>query len=36
MVTRFEKNKKKRGDMSAGHGRIGKHHKHPGRSRRSW
>ena len=30
MATRFKKNRKKRGHVSAGHGRIGKHRKHPG------
>ncbi|KAK7354003.1 hypothetical protein VNO80_19459 [Phaseolus coccineus] len=30
MTTRFKKNRKKRGHVSAGHGRIGKHRKHPG------
>merc|ERR1711977_485057 len=30
MPTRFHKNRKKRGHVSAGHGRIGKHRKHPG------
>mmetsp|Transcript_4565 Transcript_4565/g.6850 ORF Transcript_4565/g.6850 Transcript_4565/m.6850 type:complete len:151 (+) Transcript_4565:75-527(+) len=30
MVTRFKKNRKKRGHVSAGHGRVGKHRKHPG------
>ncbi|KAH7679941.1 large subunit ribosomal protein L27Ae protein [Dioscorea alata] len=30
MTTRFRKNRKKRGHVSAGHGRIGKHRKHPG------
>merc|ERR1711862_240257 len=30
MPTRFSKNRKKRGHVSAGHGRIGKHRKHPG------
>ena len=30
MTTRLKKNRKKRGDVSAGHGRIGKHRKHPG------
>ncbi|KAK2389676.1 60S ribosomal protein L27a [Trifolium repens] len=29
MKTRFKKNRKKRGHVSAGHGRIGKHRKHP-------
>ncbi|KAF2288517.1 hypothetical protein GH714_008110 [Hevea brasiliensis] len=29
MTTRFKKNRKKRGHVSAGHGRIGKHRKHP-------
>ncbi|KAJ3065668.1 60S ribosomal protein L28, partial [Quaeritorhiza haematococci] len=29
-TTRFKKNRKKRGHVSAGHGRIGKHRKHPG------
>lgn len=28
--TRLHKNRKKRGHVSAGHGRIGKHRKHPG------
>ncbi len=28
--TGFKKNRKKRGHVSAGHGRIGKHRKHPG------
>ncbi|CAM9667829.1 unnamed protein product [Chrysoparadoxa australica] len=28
--TRHHKNRKKRGHVSAGHGRIGKHRKHPG------
>jgi len=28
MTTRFKKNRKKRGHVSAGHGRIGKHRKH--------
>ncbi|KAJ2759647.1 60S ribosomal protein L28 [Coemansia nantahalensis] len=28
--TRFHHNRKKRGHVSAGHGRIGKHRKHPG------
>ena len=28
--TRFHKNRKKRGHVSAGHGRVGKHRKHPG------
>ncbi|GFP82659.1 60S ribosomal protein l27a-3 [Phtheirospermum japonicum] len=38
MTTRFKKNRKKRGHVSAGHGRIGKHRKHPGgpRKRRCW
>jgi hypothetical protein len=27
--TRFSKNRKKRGHVSAGHGRVGKHRKHP-------
>ncbi|GAV64599.1 Ribosomal_L18e domain-containing protein [Cephalotus follicularis] len=30
MTTRLKKNRKKRGHVSAGHGRIGKHRKHPG------
>ncbi|KAI8056816.1 putative 60S ribosomal protein L27A [Syncephalis plumigaleata] len=30
MPTRFKKNRKSRGHVSAGHGRIGKHRKHPG------
>jgi large subunit ribosomal protein L27Ae len=30
MPTRDSKNRKKRGHVSAGHGRIGKHRKHPG------
>jgi len=30
MPTRLSKNRKKRGDVCAGHGRIGKHRKHPG------
>eukprot|EP01091_Cochliopodium_minus_P007495 TRINITY_DN17383_c2_g1_i1.p1 TRINITY_DN17383_c2_g1~~TRINITY_DN17383_c2_g1_i1.p1 ORF type:complete len:148 (-),score=19.17 TRINITY_DN17383_c2_g1_i1:59-502(-) len=30
MPTRFSKNRKKRGKVSAGHGRIGKHRKHEG------
>ena len=30
MPTRAHKNRKKRGHVSAGHGRIGKHRKHPG------
>lgn len=30
MTTRLHKNRKKRGHVSAGHGRIGKHRKHPG------
>merc|ERR1711939_507535 len=30
MPTRTHKNRKKRGHVSAGHGRIGKHRKHPG------
>jgi len=29
MPTRFHKNRKKRGHVSAGHGRVGKHRKHP-------
>merc|ERR1712083_782201 len=29
MTTRFRKNRKKRGHVSAGHGRIGKHRKRP-------
>ncbi|GFZ12007.1 ribosomal protein L18e/L15 superfamily protein [Actinidia rufa] len=37
MTTRFRKNRKKRGHVSAGHGRIGKHRKHPGgRGKRRW
>ncbi|KAG0175246.1 60S ribosomal protein L28 [Apophysomyces sp. BC1015] len=28
--TRFHHNRKKRGHVSAGHGRVGKHRKHPG------
>jgi hypothetical protein len=28
--SRFSKNRTKRGHVSAGHGRIGKHRKHPG------
>ena len=28
--SRLSKNRKKRGHVSAGHGRIGKHRKHPG------
>ena len=28
--TGFKKNRKKRGHVSAGHGRVGKHRKHPG------
>lgn len=28
--SRFSKNRKKRGHVSAGHGRVGKHRKHPG------
>jgi len=30
MPTRFSKNRKKRGHVSAGHGRVGKHRSHPG------
>ncbi|KAI5079910.1 hypothetical protein GOP47_0005389 [Adiantum capillus-veneris] len=30
MTTTLKKNRKKRGHISAGHGRIGKHKKHPG------
>ncbi|KAI3673106.1 hypothetical protein L6452_39220 [Arctium lappa] len=30
MTTRLRKNRKKRGHVSVGHGRIGKHRKHPG------
>nr|PVC51069.1 60S ribosomal protein L27a [Theileria orientalis] len=30
MTTRFKKCRKLRGHVSAGHGRIGKHRKHPG------
>ncbi|KAL7098421.1 hypothetical protein ACP275_09G017000 [Erythranthe tilingii] len=30
MTTHLRKNRKKRGHVSAGHGRIGKHRKHPG------
>lgn len=30
MPTRFHKTRKHRGNVSAGHGRIGKHRKHPG------
>ncbi|KAI3696790.1 hypothetical protein L6452_29334 [Arctium lappa] len=30
MTTRLRKNRKKRGHVSAGHGRIGKHRKHLG------
>ncbi|KAI5303414.1 hypothetical protein KEM56_007568 [Ascosphaera pollenicola] len=30
MPTRLHKNRKSRGHVSAGHGRIGKHRKHPG------
>eukprot|EP00882_Tetradesmus_deserticola_P000190 GHRQ01000214.1.p2 GENE.GHRQ01000214.1~~GHRQ01000214.1.p2 ORF type:complete len:148 (+),score=58.62 GHRQ01000214.1:134-577(+) len=30
MTTRLRKHRKKRGHVSAGHGRIGKHRKHPG------
>eukprot|EP00310_Coccolithus_braarudii_P003786 CAMPEP_0183359436 /NCGR_PEP_ID=MMETSP0164_2-20130417/52202_1 /TAXON_ID=221442 /ORGANISM="Coccolithus pelagicus ssp braarudi, Strain PLY182g" /LENGTH=149 /DNA_ID=CAMNT_0025533543 /DNA_START=39 /DNA_END=488 /DNA_ORIENTATION=+ len=29
MTTRHKKNRKKRGHVSAGHGRVGKHRKHP-------
>mmetsp|Transcript_99880 Transcript_99880/g.138793 ORF Transcript_99880/g.138793 Transcript_99880/m.138793 type:complete len:146 (+) Transcript_99880:20-457(+) len=29
MPSRFHKNRKKRGHVSAGHGRVGKHRKHP-------
>ncbi|CAN0248415.1 unnamed protein product, partial [Phaeothamnion confervicola] len=28
--SRFSKNRKKRGHVQAGHGRVGKHRKHPG------
>ena len=30
MPTRLHKNRSKRGHVSAGHGRVGKHRKHPG------
>ncbi|KAG9285825.1 hypothetical protein G9A89_013250 [Geosiphon pyriformis] len=30
MPSRLKKNRKKRGHVSAGHGRVGKHRKHPG------
>ncbi|XP_952402.1 60S ribosomal protein L27a, putative [Theileria annulata] len=30
MTTRFKKSRKLRGHVSAGHGRVGKHRKHPG------
>lgn len=30
MTTRCKKNRKLRGHVSGGHGRIGKHRKHPG------
>ena len=30
MPTRFTKTRKHRGHVSAGHGRVGKHRKHPG------
>merc|ERR1712193_578630 len=30
MTARLKKNRKKRGHVSAGHGRIGKHRKNPG------
>ncbi len=30
MVARFKKNRKDRGHVSSGHGRVGKHRKHPG------
>merc|ERR1711916_89943 len=30
MTSQLKKNRKKRGHVSAGHGRIGKHRKHPG------
>ncbi|MCL7050699.1 hypothetical protein MKW94_020886, partial [Papaver nudicaule] len=30
MTTHLKKNRKKRGHVSAGHGRVGKHRKHPG------
>ncbi|KAI9145967.1 ribosomal protein L18e/L15P [Paraphysoderma sedebokerense] len=30
MPTRFKKTRKLRGHVSAGHGRVGKHRKHPG------
>jgi hypothetical protein len=29
-IAGFKKNRKKRGHVSAGHGRVGKHRKHPG------
>merc|ERR1711865_268484 len=30
MPSRFSKNRKKRGEVSSGHGRVGKHRNHPG------
>jgi hypothetical protein len=30
MPTRFSNTRKHRGHVSAGHGRVGKHRKHPG------
>ena len=30
MPSRFSKTRKHRGHVSAGHGRVGKHRKHPG------
>ena len=30
MVSRFKKTRKMRGHVSSGHGRVGKHRKHPG------
>lgn len=30
MTANLKKTRKKRGDVSAGHGRVGKHRKHPG------
>ncbi|KAL6753108.1 component of cytosolic 80S ribosome and 60S large subunit, partial [Haematococcus lacustris] len=30
MTSHLKKNRKKRGHVSAGHGRVGKHRKHPG------
>merc|ERR1712199_45044 len=30
MTTRLKRNRHKRGHVSAGHGRVGKHRKHPG------